>query len=290
MWVFILYKIGQLLSCYLPSSLAYWIARRIADLFFFFSVGKYKIYKRAVLHNVSLVVNLKGHNKEECGRRIFYNFAGYLREFLWLARISRSRFFKQMTPVGIENLDAALESGKGVLLLSAHFGNWEWGGIGLALCGYPIHFLVRPHVNSYTRRLFSNLREKHNVKVISINYLKKVRKLLKENAVVATLVDEAEEGIEVNMFGKEVTVASGPFTLAYRSGAVISPAFMVRDRETGRQRGVVEPPIFLNYNLEIKRSCQLAAQEFVHIMEDYLRFYPDHWLLLKKKNYKQSFP
>jgi len=289
LWLFILYKIGQLLSCYLPSSLACWIARRLADLLFFFPLGRCRVYKRAVLQNLSLTNSSKGYNKERYARRVFQNFANYLREFLWLGKISKSRFFKEVVPVGVENLDAALKEGRGVLLLSAHFGNWEWGGIALALCGYNIHFLVRPHTNPYTNRLFSSLRERHNVKVISVNSLRKAKRLLQNNGVVATLVDEADEGVEVEMFGRKVSLASGPFEMASRFGAAVSPAFMIRDKYTGKQKGVVEPPIFLDHRLGAKKSAQVAAQKFSHIMEDYLRFYPDHWLLLKEKKI-QSIP
>lgn len=283
MWVFILCKVGQLLSCHLPSSLACWIAERIADLSFFFPVGKCKLYKKAVLRNLNLTVDFNSCNRKECARRVFHNFARYIREFLWLGKINKSRFFKEMICVGVENLDAALKLERGVLLLSAHFGNWEWGGIGLALCGYNIHFLVRPHANLYTHRLFSNLREKHKVKVIPIDYLRRARKVLQNNQVVATLVDEADKGVKVNLFGRTATLASGPFQMAYRSGAAVSPAFMVRDKNTGRQKGIIEPPILLNHHLDTERSIQAAAQEFIHIMEDYLRFYPDHWLLFKEK-------
>ncbi|RLE15496.1 hypothetical protein DRJ04_00210 [Candidatus Aerophobetes bacterium] len=281
MWVFILYKAGQILSCYLPSSLAYWIARRIADLLFAFPFGKCKLYKEAVLHNLDLITNC--NNKTKMTREVFRNFASYVREFLWLARMDKSRFFRKVMPVGIENLDAALKRGKGVLLLSAHFGNWEWGGISLALCGYNVYFLVRPHINPHTNRLFCSLREKGNIKIIPVTHLRKAVKLLRGNAVVATLVDEADEGVKVNLFGKKVAVASGPFKIAYRAGAAICPAFMVKDKKTGKQKGVVEPPIKLSSNTQTEKSIQMAAQRFIQIMEDYLRFYPHQWFLFKEK-------
>ncbi|MBE0477808.1 lysophospholipid acyltransferase family protein [Candidatus Aerophobetes bacterium] len=285
MWLFVLYKTGELLSCYLPSSVALWVAKRIADLFFYLPFKRYKFYKKAVLHNLNLTLHFAGSDRKEYARRVFQNFAQYIREFFWLRGISKNRFFREVTPVGVENLDAALRLGNGVFLLSAHIGNWEWGGIGLALNGYNIHFLVRPHKNPYINRLFLSLRERHGIKVIPLPYVRQVIKALQTNSVVATLVDEAEKGVEVKMFGKKIHLASGPFEIAYRFKSVILPAFMVKDRKSGKQKGVVEPPIFLNYNVDAKRSIHLAAQEFARVMEDYLRFYPEHWLLLKKKNF-----
>jgi len=282
-FLFILYKIGEALAFFLPSWLAYCIAEKIADVFFLFPVGKYKNYREAVLHNLALFVESK--NRIKCAREVFRNFARYIREFLWLGKISERRFFKEVIPLGTENLDTALKIGKGVLLLSAHFGNWEWGGISLALAGYKMCFLVRPHVNPYTGELFNNLRRGKRIKVIPVTQLRKLMEALNNNEVIAVLIDEGEKGIKVKIFNKIINLAAGPFKMAYRYGAVISPAFIIRDRKTGKQKGIVEPPIILDFTLDMDRSIRQAAQKFADIMEDYLRFYPDHWLLLEKKQF-----
>lgn len=281
MLVFLLYKLGEFLAGYLPSRIAYWIAERVADVLFFLPVSKYKKYREAIFHNLTLTSS----GEKEVAREVFWNFARYLREFLWLDRITRERFFREAYLVGIENLDAALDRGKGVILLSAHFGNWEWGGAGVALCGYRMCFLARPHSNSYTNKLFNVLREKKGIEIIPTTNLKKVINALQDNKIVAFLADEGREGIEVNLFGKMMPLASGPFKIARRYGAAISPAFMVRDKRAGVQKGVIEPPILVDSDLEKDASMKLAAQKFANIMMDYLRFYPHHWLLLEKKRF-----
>ncbi len=279
MLTFILYKLGEFLACYLPSKLAYWIAEKIADFFFVFSFGKYKTYKEAVFHNLAII----GFKDKTYARDVFRNFARYIREFLWLGRISKRRFFREASLVGIENLDAALKKERGVLLLSCHFGNWEWGGIALSLWGYKMCFLVRPHTNVYTNDLFNNLRRKKGVEIIPTTNLKQVIVALRNNKVVAFLVDEANEGIKVKLCNKIITLASGPFKIAWKYGAIISPAFMIKDKKTGIQRGIIEPPIEVDSKLKMQESIKIAAQKFAKIMENYLSFYPDHWLLLKKK-------
>ncbi len=286
MLLFLLYKIGEFLSCYLPSFLSYWIAERLAGLFFLLTKGKYIGYKRAILNNVDLILgkNRKQKESKKIALLIYRNFAWYLREFLWLPELSTSRFFRQITPVGVENLDYALSKGKGTVLLSIHFGNWEWGGIGLALAGYKMNFLVRPHKNKFTNQLFNDIRSAKKIKVIFTNQLKQVINALKRNEAVAILSDEEnKKGVKIDLFNQEIILAVGPFKLAYRTRALISPAFVIRDKKTGKQKGVVEPPIKLNIRLSEKEAIGQAAQEFAWIMEDYLRYYPDHWLLLKNK-------
>jgi len=284
--LFFLYRIGQFLACYLPSSLAYWLADGLAFFCFFFPLGKYRKYKIAVLHNVSLVLGKeKSHPQvKRMAREVFRNFGRYLREFLWLDRLKESEFFRLVTPMGVENLDAALARGKGTIILSAHFGNWEWGGITLAQAGYKLNFLVRDHANSWTNCLFDRLRIRHQVQVISLKRLKKALKALKKNEVVAILVDEeSKNGMEVNLFGSKVCLSRGPFRIAFEMDTFISPAFMIRERKTGRQKIIVEPPILVRKSGEKEKDIRMAAGEFGRILQKYLSYYPDHWLLLQQK-------
>ncbi len=286
MWVYLLYRVGEFLSCFLPSGAAYWVAKRLADLFFLMPIGKYRLYKEAALYNVSLIL---GRSTDDPRVRktvvgIYRNFAKYLREFLWLPGLDRNRFFRLVTPLGIENLDFALSKRKGAILLSTHFGNWEWGGISLTLPGYKVNFLVRAHKNKKTDRLFNNIREKMGIKVIPLARLKEGIKVLKRNEILAMLADEnLEHTVKAKLFGHEVDIPSGPFRLARRTGAMIIPAFMIRDRWNGRQKGIIEIPLEVKGGQSEEGDLQEAINHFIQIVEDYLRYYPDHWLLLESK-------
>jgi len=208
----------------------------------------------------------------------YRNFARYLREFLWLPGLDQNRFFRLVTPLGVENLDCALSKKKGVILLSTHFGNWEWGGLSLALSGYKVNFLVRPHKNKRTDRLFNYIREKKRIKVIPLTRLKEGIKVLKRNEILAILADEnLEQTMKAKLFSQEVDVPSGPFRLARKTEAMITPAFSIR------QKGIVEAPLEVKKGKSEEREVQEAINSFIQIVEDYLRYYPDHWLLLEPK-------
>ena len=286
MWVYLLYKVGEFFSCFLPSPLAYWVAKRLADLCFLIPSGKYRLYKKAVIHNVSLV--LGKDKKDPLVRKtvvgVYRNFAKYLREFLWLPGLEQNRFFRLVTPLGVENLDCALSKRKGAILLSTHFGNWEWGGISLALSGYKVNFLARAHKNKKTDRLFNDIRETKGIKVIPLTRLKEGIKALKRNEILAILADEnLEQTMKAQLFSREVDIPLGPFRLARRTEAMIAPAFMIRDRWNGRQKGIVEAPLEVKRSQSEERDLQEAINSFIQIVEDYLRYYPDHWLLLEPK-------
>lgn len=286
MWIYFLYKVGIFLSCHLPSFLAYWIAKRLADLYFLVSTGRPRLYKKAIFHNLSLILDKdkKNPGMRKTARDSYCNFSRYLREFFWLPGLDRKKFLSLVTPVGVENLDYALSKGKGVILLSIHFGNWEWGGIGVALSGYKVNFLVRKHQNRWISELYYRIREKMGVRVLFLEELRKAIKTLKRNEILAVLADEnVGEGVEVDFFKHKVSLPSGPFKLAWRTGAIIAPAFIVRDKKDNRQRGVIERPFEVKKTYDEEESIREAANRFIQIVQDYLYYYPDHWLLGEPK-------
>jgi len=286
-WLCFLYKLGIFLSCHLPSLLAYWIAERLADLFFLIPTSKGKSYKKATFHNLSLILEKESGNRElrEKARCSYRNFARYLREFFWLPGLNRKKFFNLLTPVGLENLDYALSQKKGVIILSVHFGNWEWGGMGISLCGYPINFLVREHKNRWTNKLFYKVREKVGVKIIFLNQLKEVIRVLKNNEILTILADEnIKKEVKVDFFGHRISIPAGPFKLARRTGAMIVPSFAIRSKERKeKQRGIIETPFRVSKSGQEEDSVRKAADKFIQVVQDYLYHYPDHWLLGEPK-------
>ena len=288
MWVWLLYKLGIFFSCYLPSFLAYWIVERVADICFVFPSNKNRSYKRATFHNISLILGKgKGSREIKEGARCSYrNFSRYLREFFWLPGLNRKEFFNLLTLVGLENLDYALSRKKGVIVLSIHLGNWEWAGMAIHLCGYPVNFLVRRHENKWTNKLFYEIRDKMGVKVIFLNQLKEAIRALERNEILTMLADEnTEKEVKVDFFGHKISIPAGPFRLAQHTGAMIAPSFAIRSKERKEcQRGIIEVPFEVKRSDREETSVKEAADKFIQVAQDYLYHYPDHWVLGEPKS------
>ena len=177
---------------------------------------------------------------------------------------------------GLENLEAAREGGKGVILATAHFGNWELMGAAFALKGLPMHVLVQPASQDAFDRLFREFRGLAGVS--SWNNagpasLRPVLRALGRNEALGLLVDqhgEAQDAI-VRLFGHPVSAPTGPFFFARRTGAAVVPVFAVRQPD---QTHVVhiEPALALTGDDEID------AQALYAVYERYIAKHPDHWL------------
>jgi KDO2-lipid IV(A) lauroyltransferase len=131
---------------------------------------------------------------------------------------------------GVENLEAAFARGKGVLLITAHFGNWELCGGLLSVLGYPMNVIARDASQDYTRDLVNDARRSKGVKVFGRWDAREILRAIKNGECVAILPDQhaAEAAVRVTFLGRPADTATGPIMFARRTGAAIIPGFIYR--------------------------------------------------------------
>jgi KDO2-lipid IV(A) lauroyltransferase len=191
-----------------------------------------------------------------------------------------SKFFGEFK--GEEILQTALAKGKGVILLSAHLGNWEFGSIFLRSRNYPLNLVALGHNAPSTSALVNRLRKNKVQKVIEVSKSSfsgiEILRCLRNNEIVAMIGDRdfLGNGMAIHFFGKKVNFPVGPVMLAMKSGATLIPAFVVRQRD-GKYYGVLEQPLSLtlegNRDEVIKKNLRKTAR----IFEEYIRAHPDQW-------------
>jgi len=183
---------------------------------------------------------------------------------------------------GLEHLQAAIAKGKGVIVLSAHLGNFFLVGTRLAVDGYPIHILINQPSNAKCAKLLDEFRLQIKISTIHARprqqALRELNAVLRRNGIVVMIADEYRKGngIPTTLFGRTVFARRGPATLASRTGAAVVPACLVRQPDDSL-RLLIEP------ELELVRpgSGQGEGAENVSRMTRWLektvRAYPDQW-------------
>lgn len=173
-------------------------------------------------------------------------------------------------------------SGKGVILLTAHLGNWEVGGLMLAQVRQPIHVVLVPDIFPGVERERRRLHERYGVTEIrvdrSIAPTLAVLRALGRNAIVAMQGDRDFDntGVAVPFFGREAYFPRGPLRVAMASGATVLPAFIVRLPD-GRYRAIVEGPLPIETRGERDAALAVNLERYVAILERYVREYPEQW-------------
>ena len=135
---------------------------------------------------------------------------------------------------GLEYLEEAYAKGKGALMCTGHFGNWELLGADVALHGYPMLSIARKQNNSAMDRFINEYRELVGQKVAYNTGREGVLAMgryLKEKHLLGILFDQDtnDTGIKINLFGKEVITPSGPAVFSRTFGCPILPIFMHYD-------------------------------------------------------------
>lgn len=176
---------------------------------------------------------------------------------------------------GLEWFEEARKKGKGVILLTAHFGNWELLGSAIALQGYPMSVLVQTPSKAAFDLLFIEYRGGAGVRTFAnhgVASLRPVMKALRDNEMLGLLCDQHGENQDAfaTLFGHPVSVPASPFHFAQKADAAIIPAFIFRG-EGDRHVIRFSPPLVAESPDDFARQACLAYEAAI-------RQAPDHWL------------
>lgn len=187
----------------------------------------------------------------------------------------------KVTIRGIENLQAALAKGNGVIALGAHIGNFVLVGTRLGMEGYPFHTLFRipeePRIKSVIYRILPRFYQRIIPSRPKQLAVRRVLEALKRNEIVFILADNLKKGkIQSVLFGRPVPSPRGPVSLALRTGAAVVPVYLIRGYEGGL-RLIIEPEIPLHRNGNLGRDIAHNTGRIVGHLEELIRRYPDQW-------------
>jgi len=281
MFNYIFYKIGQLIALYLPLNLTYKIALCISDLHYLFAAKDRRIAKE------NLKVIFPDKSDREISRikiNMFRNFAKYLVDFFRFSKLDTKYIKENIKVENIHYIDEALSKGKGTIIVSAHLGNWELGGVVIALLGYPFWAVALPHKYKKVNNFFNSQRENKGMGVIPLG--KAVRQsldVLKGNKVLGLAGDRdfSEKGLVLDFFGRPTVFPQGPAALALKTGATIIPGFMLRNKDDSFTFRF-EKPLNLTPTGDKNNDLIGLTAQYRNIFEDYIRKYPDQWYMFRK--------
>jgi KDO2-lipid IV(A) lauroyltransferase len=281
MFNYIIYRIGQFIALHLPLKIAYKIAIFFSDLHYIFAVGDRRIAK----DNLKVIFPQKLDREIKRMRiKMFRNFAKYLVDFFRFSKLDIDYIKRNIKVENIHYIDEVLSKGKGAIIVTAHLGNWELGGVVIALLGYPFWVVALPHKYRKVNDFFNSQRESKGIKVIPLG--KAVRQsldILKENRVLALVGDRnfSEKGIVLDFFGRPAIFPPGPAALSLKTGAKIILGFMLKNEDDTFTLKFEKPLEFISTGDKDNDLIGLTTQ-YRDIFEDYIRKYPDQWYMFRK--------
>ncbi len=215
-------------------------------------------------------------------RKMFINNARNYLEGFRLPTTPVGEIVANIKARGEEHLIAALERGKGAVIISAHFGPFDYLSQWLAARGYEIVIPVEQLKDQRMLDLMLNLRCSHGIKYVPVGNggaMRAILRALRQNQLVLITADRAVVGqsLEVPFFGAPARLPGGPATLAQRTGAALVGAFGWRQQGM-RMEGEFTP---ISLDLPEEQQCDPDAlmQSIVRVMERYISAHPEQWLV-----------
>lgn len=211
--------------------------------------------------------------------------------FIFMARAAVELMFlmdrphlikKKVQIVGRNYLEDALAKGKGVILVSAHFGNFPLMLARLGIEGYKTAGIMRFMRDEQVEKIFMRKRTRLGIKTIYSQPRKecveKSIRSLRDNELLFIPLDQnfGTGGVFVNFFGRKAATATGPVVLARRTKAEILPCFIVRQKDN-THKIIFEPPLKLEKGKDNQESIAINVQKLTDIIELYIRRYPAEW-------------
>ncbi|HEX6545040.1 MAG TPA: lysophospholipid acyltransferase family protein [Bryobacteraceae bacterium] len=212
---------------------------------------------------------------------IFYGLARSLVVFSKFPALNASNIRQWIRYEGLEHYTAAKAKGRGILIATAHLGNWELSAFAHALMTEPMHVMVRPLDNPLIDQLVEHRRQlSGNRLLLKKDAALSIVRALKQNEAVGILIDQnaaPEEGVFVDFFGKKACASSAFAKLAARTGAAVVAGFALWEES--------EKKYVLRFFPELKMTGDTQADtQAIHAeFERVIRKYPDQWMWIHRR-------
>lgn len=229
-----------------------------------------------------------GMNRSEAVRlfrRCWRHFARVGAELARLPSLSRAEIDRWIDLSRHGVIAEALKKGKGAIVVSGHFGNWEWMGGAMAKIGYPVTYVVTTQTNPLIEEWLNQVRRSAEVEIVRRrDAVRGVLDALRRNRAVAILCDQdaGREGVFVPFFGRPASTPRGPAVFHLKTGAPLVFGSAPRD-----QRGVVRV-MFEELRLdgligEREADVRLIMAQVTARLEAEVRKVPEQWLWLHRR-------
>jgi KDO2-lipid IV(A) lauroyltransferase len=274
------FRVGCLAIRLFPRHWIYLLSDTLAKLAFFLFSG----FRTRSIANITIALGgeVEGPTAQEIARASLRNFFRALVEIGVTLESSDGDLRSTIPILGRDHLDAALAKRNGVILLSAHLGNFFIIGTRLAIEGYSVHVLVNQPQDGQFAKLMDDYRLRVRQRTIHARprreALKQLHLVLRRNELAMVIADEYRKGngIPVPLFGRTVLARRGPVTLALRTGAAIVPAYIIRQQD-GSLKLIIEPELELVRAGSSGHNIRENTLRMTQWLERTVRAHPDQW-------------
>ena len=283
MLVYWLFRLTILATKPLPLWLGYRLAASVAAVCYYFFARR----RRALKDNMAQVLGSSDPREiDAVARRAFSNFGKFVIDFIHFPAISREEVRRRLVFSDWTELDEAAHSGRGIILVTMHFGIWDLGAAALAAYDYPINAIADSFGYPQMNELVHGSRKRLGMNVIPVERAGRgVIRALKRGEILAMLIDvpSPDQTVTVDFLGAPAAVSSAPARIALRTGAWVVPAAVLR----GPERDTIIRPLMdlrsIRYEPtgDEERDVVTLTRLIMRSFEPHIRKHPEQWYIFR---------
>ncbi len=243
--------------------------------------------KKLVMEHMARVFGMSGDSEKlrAMSRSVYRQLGRTAVEHARLLAGRRADLRDRLDISGEEHIARARNGGRGVILITGHFGYWELLGATVAMLGYPITVVAKKLHNPAVDGLVHAGRERLGMAVAAMDKAPAaVYRALRRNECVGLLADQdaGAGGVFVDFLGIRASTYQGPALFALRTGAPIVPCFIIRSGPE-RHRVCFETPIEAIPTGDEPADIARITQAYTDVLARYIMDYPDHWFWVHRR-------
>lgn len=239
----------------------------------------YKVMKRrrkTALDNLALAFPEKTEEERiEIAKQCFQHFGRVFADFLRSSQRTNEEVLQTCKLIDFHHFDEALKLGKGIILITGHYGNWERAAHAIVAGGYKLTVVARDANDGDLNQAVLRIREKQGVQVLSRGAAARgIFTKLKANEIVGILPDQNSGDLFVPFFGKPCGTVTGPAAIHARTGAPVVPMFC-RRVGPNQYEARAYPPLV---EVEGYEPVEAMTRAMNNAIESAIREAPEQWL------------
>jgi Kdo2-lipid IVA lauroyltransferase/acyltransferase len=281
--IYVLFLLLEKLIPLFPLKFIQSIARMKGGLFYYIL----PIRKKTAIDNLKLA--FPGKNVDEIKKTVkgcYINVLTVIAEFFYMRKLSIDELKKLMKVENPELISEKLLAGKGLIFISAHFGNWELTAFGVSrMYNMPLNVVVKEQTNKWVNEGINRIRTAGGNHMIEMrNSLREILSALKANGSVAMLGDQSapKENVKIDFFVPGVPTFEGTAKIAIKTGAAVVFGVSTRNSDGTYSLRLHEVDT-RKYKEANEENIKALTQDHVNLLVEYIKQRPDHWLWFHRR-------
>lgn len=277
-----MFKFISWVLCRLPHSVVLWLGSHLGKLYYRV-VAKQRC--RAI-KQMQQSLQITEAEARKLVKESFVNIGKNFLEIMYMPCLHKGNFKEYMEIDHIERMHEALAEGHGVVILTAHVGNWEWLSAALTFSGLPVTAIIKPQPNAQHTRILNEYREMVGVEIFSrgTSELIGATRALKKGKCLGFLVDQdgGPGGLFIDFLGRVASTPMGAAVFSKKFLAPVVPAFILRQPD-GKHRVVIGEILHFEDHGDTDKDLADFTTKMTRIVEKIIQDNPTQWIWFQKR-------